>query len=678
MTSATPSNYESVANALASRGFRWKSVKMDDVRSNSINISFEEEWHQFASLIANTADGVRHKQPPPAAEDVWTNHFKGVITNLQESELSFSSALFNALRDSLTAFVHRIDSCGNDRNVILLQSTGSSSVGFGKGVYRKKLGFKEGYALSQDSESDHGCFVFGTKKRQSSGTDETDDIYDMTAVVELKSDQRSCKSFSAHEESGEIKPPNFRRDHGPMGQAMVYSMDVWHCLARRGVSVQSVSVVVLAGKTKSEDTERICCLEAHIRIPEYCGEEFLYTVDRFVHFNEATVITTDEAVNIDTIAVPINRWDERALAIYIKTMRIGLELAVEVCRSRSESNPMVPPVSLCCRQLLRTSISAQLVASPIPKANPFQDSVMKVNQGELFKLTKPTKEIFSGFPKIHWFVGAEGDDILTNDCLVKVSCLSVHNTYINHYICERALYTLYIACEKNAELKLELSKVLLGYCHIGSSVSLISIMKDLQAGEEKFQVLNHQKFRRDGKLPQLWLAFCVLVKSLLLPMVDADVVHLDIRSTVEFTYNILVSDAIELRLIDFDSIVLCGSSSGCEQKDAIYWEDLKETVRTGVDWKSAYRYLFWQVLWIAYTWHPPSPDMTQDSLPKERNAYNFVRFLFADNYFVEFKKWLGSGVGKLKSMADETITAETIRNALVVFESAFCGKSLQE
>jgi len=70
--------------------------------------------------------------------------------------------------------------------------------------------------------------------------------------------------------------------------------------------------------------------------------------------------------------------------------------------------------------------------------------------------------------------------------------------------------------------------------------------------------------------------------------------------------------------------------------------------------------------------------MTQDSLPKERNAYNFVRFLFADNYFVEFKKWLGSGVGKLKSMADETITAETIRNALVVFESAFCGKSLQE
>jgi hypothetical protein len=434
--------------------------------------------------------------------------------------------------------------------------------------------------------------------------------------------------------------------------------------------------VVLAGKSESEDTNQICCLEAHIEIPEYCGNAFEYAVDRLVCFSETSGIATNEGVDQSSETISWNSRDGRAIAIYIKTMRLGLENA-EVIMEKCNEPSSVFPISLFCIHPLKREAKAELIASPIPREKHLRFSDIKIHQGELFQVTNPTKESFSGFKNVLWFIDNESK--LPSDCVIKVSCATVHNIFVSHSECKEALKVLYDACAKDDRLREEISKVLLGFCHLKSSLSLVTIMKDLQTGQEKFQVLEHRAFK-DGKLLLLWVAFCDLVKSLLLPMADLNVVHLDIRSNSDFTHNILVSEmtqgdnySIELRLIDFDSVVFDGFPASVHS-DAVFWNDLIVTVINGVDWKSAHRYLFWQILWIGYTWHLSSSPLKPDVRPTKKNSTNFLTFLFVDDYFKNFKSWLGTeGVEALQNASKaETMTAATIDNALNVLGNAFC------
>jgi hypothetical protein len=468
-------------------------------------------------------------------------------------------------------------------------------------------------------------------------------------------------------------------------------------------AVTNIPVALLAGKGSREmmaeiiDSDRICCLEAHIEVPKYCGEVFSYSVDRIVSFNGTTglQLATNDA-HTESKEIPAKStvkrvartrniraamsWYKRAIAIYIRTMRIGLEHAHEIMKNRTTSRDL-SPISLCCQHLLPGDKNAQLIASPIPQEDHVWQSGLRVSQGELFRLVSPTKEIFSELSDLLWFV-----DILPQHCLVKVSCALVHNTSVDIGDSDEALYTLYFACKSNDNLKEEISKVLLGFWHKGESKTLVTIMKDLQAGGKNFTLLDHEKLCKHGKLPQLWSAFSVLVRSLLLPMADENVIHLDIRSNEKHTYNILVDensthdgdheDAIVLRLIDFESLVFRGSLSGTKQDHAIYWDNIEKR-GAGDIWNSAHRYLLWQLLWIAYTWHPPSPSVSKETLRKEMNASTFVSFLFNDKYYLDFKSWLGiETVETLKlTFLSEAITAETIEETLAMLQIAFCNKA---
>jgi hypothetical protein len=272
--SACLSNPESVAQVLSTRGFDWRRVKLQDVQSKSSDVSFKTEWEKFASVVKSIANDVSNdheseeskeetEQQPNEPEETpnepvevvitnqqqsaertedpldayvaWTNHFMNIITNerlLYDKEKVFENALFDALRNSLGAYVHPISSNAGAGNLIVLRSKSSVKVGFGKEVKREKLGFNNEYALSRSSQPDHGCFVFGTNatKRDFPGADETHESFcDLTAIVELKLEKTSCKPFVIDE--GIIKEPDFEKDHAPMGQAMLYSMDMWHCLA---------------------------------------------------------------------------------------------------------------------------------------------------------------------------------------------------------------------------------------------------------------------------------------------------------------------------------------------------------------------------------------------------------------------------------------------------------------
>jgi hypothetical protein len=155
-----------------------------------------------------------------------------------DSEGSFDDALFLALRKSLKGFVEK-EAGGTGKNWIVLYD---SHIGFGQKIERITLGYEAGYALSRNSIPDHGCFVLGTdtakalniagtkataKKRKTLDTNKDFWLNDMMSTVELKLEGTSCHYFKA--DGNLVEKPEFGGKHGPMGQAMLYSMDVWHC-----------------------------------------------------------------------------------------------------------------------------------------------------------------------------------------------------------------------------------------------------------------------------------------------------------------------------------------------------------------------------------------------------------------------------------------------------------------
>jgi hypothetical protein len=129
-------------------------------------------------------------------------------------------------------------------------------------------------------------------------------------------------------------------------------------------------------------------------------EEFTYDDDMTasMELKQGTQnLAIDEALAVDSsraIDFSLSR-DKLAVAIYIKTMRVGLEHAYVISKNRAECNALFPPVSLCCRSLLRANVEAQLVANSIPDANRFQLLNIKVHQGEMFSLVSSTKNDFS-------------------------------------------------------------------------------------------------------------------------------------------------------------------------------------------------------------------------------------------------------------------------------------------
>jgi hypothetical protein len=279
---------------------------------------------------------------------------------------------------------------------------------------------------------------------------------------------------------------------------------------------------------------------------------------------------------------------------------------------------------------------------------------------------------------MQWFVDAELYDVLTDRCLIKLASVSVHRTYVPRSSCFFALSDLQSACVKNTALKQELAKVLLGFSTNGEN-SIFTVMQDLR--DDGFVALDHQKVRRDGKLPELWTAFCGLVESLLLPMAHHNVVHVDIRSTARTTYNILCrycsSNEIELRLIDFDSLTPCdwiSSDSPTRQDHSVHWDNMRPDDRKRVPSESApFRHLFWQILWIAFTWHPTAAK-SSDNVPKLPSGRHFVRCLWNGQHFGKFKKWLGHDTVETLKMLHEPITTEaTVLAALDALGAVFCG-----
>jgi hypothetical protein len=399
---------------------------------------------------------------PHDTADVALNRFLLVISEIYGKEKDFKIALFRALRESLGGFCEdtttesRADWAttshhAGTRGANLSTVTGdleaqlmrpaegelirlkSCDVGFATEVSRSQdLKFPSGYSITK-STNHLACVVFGQ------------DAWDVTATVDLKLSHSACMEFNCYDQD-----PDLSVKHSPLAHALSHAMDVWLCLARRGYRKEPPAlpaVVLAARKDKDGYEQRLCCMEAFLDMPTCLGGWFMYTIDRCVAFPR-------ENNGAEAMAAYM-----QALTVFIKTLRIGLTNAKTIQQNMEQNKD--DAVSLWCSPPRE---DMELLASPIPFSKKSARG-LTIAQGELHKFTGKRMAVDE------WIKGIETRRALVfdsspaslEDCIIKVSCNTVHTTLVPATNSWDALEC--ISSEGTKRLNDELSKVILACAH---------------------------------------------------------------------------------------------------------------------------------------------------------------------------------------------------------------------
>jgi hypothetical protein len=231
-----------------------------------------------------------------------------------------------------------------------------------------------------------------------------------------------------------------------------------------------------------------------------------------------------------------------------------------------------------------------------------------------------------------------------------------------------ALYN--IDTNGSQELKTAIGKVLLACAHV-SDRCFVTVMKDLSRchnpsgakrsrSENKNIVILPSVF--DTRL-LFWDVFTSLVNDVLVPLASMNIVHADIRFDPrpgkQCICNILGErnneGEIDLRLVDYESLVYCKGHAPLlvTQPYAI------SVIHFQDEFPSAFEYLFWQVLWVAYLWSPTTDPGNVVT------TYIFVNNFFSDDQVLDpFKRTIGNPSFTKKkptAMTDRTLCADSPR-----------------
>jgi hypothetical protein len=416
-----------------------------------------------------------------------------------------------------------------------------------------------------------------------------------------------------------------------------------------------ISAIVLAAKVKNERCEeRLCCMEASLHLPQRLGGRFTYKIERCIPFPPQ---------NADLEADVLYG---QALAVFIKTLRIGLTNA-KALQDNKDKNEFA--TSLCCsppREGLR------IISSPIPHARPTE---LKISQGELFAFDGVDGSVEEWIKKL-WKDGMEeikdeededeeekdeeeeedekkeyrgvllfdGSFAAGDDCIVKISCISVHKYLVSAQDSWAALTR--IKEEGTARLRSEISKVLLARTYVSTSC-LVTVTKNLGVSNE----------------PLEWAAFSKLARSVLLPMAKVGVVHTDIRfDPAKGRFGNLMVDqkdqSRELRLIDFESLVILGGIDG-EQITQDYAISVPSLIGM-----SAYTFVHWQVLWVAYVLCPHTPLVTTGVFTSDYSTS-------MQGGFAQFNQWIGSEIQEIPALLNTVRSRKVVESTLGVFDRRF-------
>jgi hypothetical protein len=660
--SASASNRESTAAVLNSREIIFDSVGTGDLRKMPPpRQDFGEVWASFI-LAAQDLTGLTSADHQDATTALAS--FLQVMKRVHENEREFKILLFWALRNALGDLCEPPKSSKppakkpkapdgkpakrktgevptTDGGPIRLRGKGVG-VGFVTEVLREEtLKFSEDYGMAKGSKPDIACIVFAEDESQAA---------DVTVSVELKTSSTTCKYYDF------LHAPALTDEHAPLGQTLSYGTDVHQCLTRRAVSVETIPAIVLASKVKTEDSEGfLCCIEASLHIPPHLGGTFNYRVEQSVPFPKLNTDATADALY------------EQAITILIKTLLFGLTKAAIVKENKKQNKAAT---SLCCSSPRSDLL---LVASPIPHAQPSFRG-LKISQGELYEFHEVNTTVKDWIEKIDEEEESEpgeqgtleeeleedeggkmveeksvlvfnGSPSTDKNCIIKVSCSTVHKYLVSAEHCWAALKRI----ESKESAKAAIAPVMLACAYV-SQRCLVVVMKNLGSSNKLLD----------------WAGFSQLVKTALLPLAQFGVVHTDIRFDPEkrrFANIVADSQTGEWRMIDFESLIIFRGASGSQAE-----QDYAVGSTSFPDSASAYTFLHWQVLWVAYVLWACVANQSVVSATLFLQQYNPSE----QSVFSEFNRWMGpADIPAIPPLRDYVRYDRSIRNTLEFFNTAF-------
>jgi hypothetical protein len=283
---SNPSAKQAAALTLKDRRFYFdKRHSLLSKRQHTLD--FPNEWKRFKRIVQEIT-GISDQ-----TDDVETARiiFLTVMQGEYAIEDKFRDAILSALRILLDGFCEQETpkSKKMKKEMCSRIKLSGSSIGFKVNAPRP-FGNDE-YGIGQGGFADFACVVF-----------DGDQIVETTAVVELKLGDTSCADVKRGQNL------NLANCHSPLVQGIFCVSDVWHCLVRRSVELESdnnvesddsaesgdsaernetldsddnsLLVVVLAARRKEKQADRLCCMEARILIPKKFGGLFKYRIDR--------------------------------------------------------------------------------------------------------------------------------------------------------------------------------------------------------------------------------------------------------------------------------------------------------------------------------------------------------------------------------------------------------------
>jgi hypothetical protein len=325
-------------------------------------------------------------------------------------------------------------------------------------------------------------------------------------------------------------------------------------------------------------------------------------------------------------------------------------------------------VGLCCSPPRDDLV---LVASPIPLAATTRSEgvpELRITQGELYQFRDATVNVESWIKGIapKKFVIFDGSRSYSMATLVKVSCGSVHGALVPATFNWLAL--MKVASSGTPTLKDTLSKVLLACAFVNGRcmVTVMNMVSRLVDESQRSSSAVHLTGSFHTPLLR-WEAFRRMAKNTLLPLAELGVVHNDIRYDPEMLCfsNIIVDTNEEFRMIDFESLVMLDDENDDESPDPPMQEyaiSLRQCF-----FKSAYEFVFWQVLWVAYAWYP---GLQSDVMV---TSSEFV-WRFSSRRLDEFGNWIEvnskNGLSKIYGKLGAT-TKEGVEETLDIFSEVF-------
>ncbi len=420
-------------------------------------------------------------------------------------------------------------------------------------------------------------------------------VLDYFALVELKLNTSSCFTFFRNKYGGHVSHESIylNRNHAALGRAITHTHEyVYLYHARRGklTGRSHLPLAVVAArkelndkpgaKTNRKKPAKLRWVKGQLRSPEVCGNHFYASVQSFGGFFESD--SHEEKISL-----------ENALSVYLGTMLVGLNVALEV-RHELTAGPLPspnPPSGMHLTLGKRRISELDYCACPIKGANAIQGiekGSWKIGQGDLFKGKLNVRNIVKDHKPIIVF-SKELDEA---NVIVKVSSASAHNLLVKPVETRNALMDILFS-RRLKSLANEIGTVL--YAVLDTEAGMVSVMADLKM--QGYKALKPMECQ--DNLAMLWGGFCELVTNVLLPMADiAKAVHPDIRPGFDETSNILWkldsnTNKPILKLIDYESIL-----------------SFKRWVTVGNDGRFIYRdrnwdattFVWWQCVSVGYTW----------------------------------------------------------------------------